>query len=74
VTAPHFTILTQKELTIDLSREAMQNIEIAIVNGLDCMRALPDHVYCEIDNFRNTLLNLLERSEPKPGNFDLIGA
>ena len=73
MTAPNFTILTQKELTIDLSREAMRNIEIAIVNGLDCMRTLPDSVYCEIDNFRNTLLNLLERSEPKTENFDLIG-
>ncbi len=28
---------------------------------------------CEFDNFRNLLLNLLERSEPKPENFDLIG-
>jgi hypothetical protein len=28
---------------------------------------------CELDNLRNTLLNLLERSEPKTENFDLIG-
>jgi hypothetical protein len=73
VTAPRFSILTQKELTIDLSREAMRNIEVAIVNGLDCMETLPDEVYCEIDNFRNMLQNLIERSEPKPENFDLIG-
>jgi hypothetical protein len=73
MTAPHFNILTQEELTIDLSRDAMRIIEAAIVNGLDVMRTQPDHVYCEIDNFRNTLLNLLERSEPKPGNMDLIG-
>lgn len=28
---------------------------------------------CELDNFRNTLLNLLERSEPETQNLDLIG-
>lgn len=35
--------------------------------------ALRPEVQCEVDNFCNTLLNLLERSEPEPGNFDLIG-
>jgi hypothetical protein len=75
MTAPRFTILTQKELTIDLSRPAMLTI-------LACVRWLPDlpievpgeGVQCELDNFRNMLQNLIERSEPKPENFDLIGA
>lgn len=30
-------------------------------------------VECEVDNFRNLLQNLLERSEPETGNLDLIG-
>jgi recombinational DNA repair ATPase RecF len=71
MTAPRFTILTQKELTIDLSRPAMA----VIINAIETREPLPliDTVQCELDNFRNTLLNLLERSEPKPGNMDLIG-
>ena len=70
MSAPHFNILTQKELTIDLSREAMERIEY---NLRGCKMPHAPQVECEIDNFRNTLLNLLERSEPKPGNLDLIG-
>ena len=74
MTAPRFNILTQTEITIDLSRPAMQTV-------LDCVRWLPDlpiyvvseSVQCEVDNFRNMLQNLMERSEPKPENFDLIG-
>ena len=66
-----FTILTQKELTIDLSREAMRVILERVQGGED--RNIPDHVQCEVDNFCNTLLNLLERSEPKTENFDLVG-
>jgi recombinational DNA repair ATPase RecF len=71
MTAPRFTILTQKELTIDLSRPAMA----VIINAIETREPLPliDTVQCELDNFRNTLLNLLERSEPEPGNLDLIG-
>jgi hypothetical protein len=72
VSAPPFNILTQNELTIDLSRPAM----LFVVGALDpefvaAHANLP--VQCELDNLRNTLLNLLERSEPKPGNLDLIG-
>jgi hypothetical protein len=72
MTAPRFSILTQKELTIDLSRPAMA----VIINAIETREPLPliDSVQCELDNFCNTLLNLLERSEPKPENSDLIGA
>jgi hypothetical protein len=74
MTAPHFTILTQKELTIDLSRPAMQWLIAAIANGADITpRGWNDSIQCEVDNFTNTLQNLLERSEPKPENSDLIG-
>jgi hypothetical protein len=71
MTAPRFTILTQKELTIDLSRPAMA----VIINAIETREPLPliDTVQCELDNFRNMLQNLIERSEPKPGNLDLIG-
>jgi hypothetical protein len=71
VTAPRFTVLTQKELTIDLSREAMGRIEY---NLRGCKMPHAPHVECEIDNFRNTLLNLLERSEPETEtSLDLVG-
>ena len=71
MTAPRFNILTQRELTIDLSRPAMA----VIINAIETREPLPlvDSVQCELDNLVNTLLNLLERSEPKPGNLDLIG-
>jgi hypothetical protein len=71
MTAPRFNILTQKELTIDLSRPAMQHL---VDTMTVCPWTLSDGVMCELDNFRNTLQNLLERSEPKPENSDLIGA
>jgi hypothetical protein len=76
VTAPRFNILTQKELTIDLSRPAMLFI-IEAVGGcgniyIENVKWTSD-VQCELDNFVNTLHNLLERSEPKTGNLDLIG-
>ncbi len=71
MTAPRFTILTQKELVIDLSRPAMEWLLLAMD---ECPRATVLYeLECELDNFRNTLQNLLERSEPEPGNFDLIG-
>jgi hypothetical protein len=73
VTAPVFTILTQKELVIDLSRPAMEFLIAAVVNGADITRGWTGDIQCELDNFRNTLLNLLERSEPKSENLDLIG-
>jgi len=88
MTAPTFNILTQQELTIDLSRPAMA----VIINAIETREPLPlqGDVQCELDNFRNLLLNLLERSEPyeapspmtgeaaaiyepETGNFDLIG-
>lgn len=73
MTAPVFTILTQKELTIDLSRPAMEWILKETGRRLT-VPVVPDaSVECEIDNFRNMLQNLLERSEPQPDNFDLIG-
>ena len=70
MSAPHFNILTQKELVIDLSRPAMQHL---VDTMTVCPWTLSPDVICELDNFRNTLLNLLERCEHKPGNFDLIG-
>jgi len=74
VTAPHFAILTQKELTIDLSREAMEYILATMTHANE--PTIDYGVECELDNFCNTLQNLLERSEPEPetGNLDLIGA
>jgi len=75
VTAPHFNILTQKELTLDLSRPAMLYAVEALrdVPNIAIDTPLTADVQCELDNLVNTLLNLLERSEPKPGNLDLIG-
>jgi hypothetical protein len=70
MTAPRFNILTQKELTIDLSRQAMQHL---VDTMTVCPWTLSAEVICELDNFRNTLQNLIERSEPKLENFDLIG-
>ena len=71
MTAPRFNILTQKELVIDLSRPAMNYLIDAL--QLAAQVTEPSGVQCELDNLRNTLLNLLERSEPQPENFDLIG-
>jgi hypothetical protein len=55
---------------INLSREAIQHI-------IDTMTTCPwtnsEYVKTELYNFRNLLHNLLERSEPKPENSDLIG-
>lgn len=78
MTAPIFSILTQKELTIDLSRPAMQYIIAALefdraANIVIAGVRWTADIECEIDNFRNTLHNLMDRSEPKPENFDLIG-
>lgn len=70
---PNFIILTQKELTIDLSRPAMEFVIAALENGCDIIKGWTPALQCEIDNFRNTLQNLMERSEPKPENFDLVG-
>jgi hypothetical protein len=72
MSAPIFNVLTQKELTIDLSRPAMEFIIEALRFRMVQYPPAPFHA-CELDNFRNTLINLLERSEPKPENFDLIG-
>ncbi len=70
MTAPRFNILTQQELTIDLSRPAMKHL---VDTMTVCPWTLSADVICELDNFRNMLQNLLERSEPEPGNLDLIG-
>jgi hypothetical protein len=70
MSAPCFNILTQKELTIDLSRPAMQYIISAMTHADE--PTVDYSLECELDNFVNTLLNLLERSEPKPENLDLI--
>jgi hypothetical protein len=66
-----FNILTQQELTIDLSRPAMQYAISRLVHS--ALLTHTDDVRCEIDNLVNTLHNLLERSEPEPGNLDLVG-
>ena len=71
MTAPRFNILTQKELTIDLSRPAMEYILGAL--GQREQPTLDYRMECELDNFINTLHNLLERSDPETENFDLIG-
>ena len=73
MTAPRFNILTQTECVIDLSRPAMRFVIAAIANGTDITRGWTDDIQCEIDNFRNLLHNLLERSEPETENLDLIG-
>ena len=74
MSAPTFNILTQTEITIDLSRPVMQILIAMIDNGCDAPGDVwDDSDQCELDNFRNTLLNLLERSEPETGNFDLVG-
>ena len=73
MTAPRFNILTQKEITIDMSRPAMEWILRETGRRLAVPVPPDDSVECEIDNFRNMLQNLLERSEPEPGNLDLIG-
>jgi hypothetical protein len=70
MTAPRFNILTQQELTIDLSRPAMKHL---VDTMTVCPWTLSADVICELDNFMNMLQNLLERSEPEPGNLDLIG-
>jgi hypothetical protein len=62
VTAPNFTI--------ELSRPAMQHL---VDTMTVCPWTLSSGVICELDNFRNMLQNLIERSEPKPENLDLIG-
>jgi hypothetical protein len=43
-----------------------------VLAALD-VRALNPDVECEVNNFRNILHNLLERSEPEHQNLDLIG-
>lgn len=70
MTAPIFNILTQKELTIDLSRPAMERIEYNL-RGVSMPHA--PFVQCEIENFRNLLLNLMERSEATGDFLDLVG-
>lgn len=67
-----FNILTQSPVVIDLSRPAMERV-IDLIENAECQWALEPHVQCEVDNFRNLLQNLLDRSEPKTGNLDLIG-
>ncbi len=68
-----FTILTQSPVVIDLSRPALEWILRETGRRLAVPVPPDDSVECEVDNFRNLLHNLLERSEPETGNFDLIG-
>jgi hypothetical protein len=72
MSAPNFNILTQKELTIDLSWPAMEFVLAALTHRMVQYPPPPFHA-CEIDNFRNTLQNLLERSESVNDNSDLVG-
>lgn len=66
------TILTQQPVSIDLSREAMEFIAWRLrFDAGDQARG--GQVGVEVDNFVNLMHNLLERSEPEPGNLDLIG-
>jgi hypothetical protein len=75
VTAPHFNILTQTWVTIDLSRPAMLYTLAALaeVPNISTETPLTPDVETELANFRNLLQNLLERSEPDPRNLDLVG-
>lgn len=68
-------ILTQYPIVIELSRPAMRVAEAALGSAVsnlywpeDCLQAR-----AELANFCVLLENLLERSEPAPGNLDLIG-
>lgn len=65
-------ILTQHPITLTLSRPTVEVLVSCIEDMGDWTAPLA--VQCELDNFRNLLQNLLERSEPKTDNFDLIGA
>lgn len=61
---------------INLSRSAMDYLVAVIEERIKAHG--PPHgplsdVACEVDNFVNLLQNLLDRSEPEPGNLDLIG-
>lgn len=59
---------------INLSKPALEYIHDAVRHHFAHYPIEDDgSLECEVDNFRNLLLNLLERSEPKPENFDLIG-
>jgi hypothetical protein len=58
---------------INLSRPAMERILNETGRRLTVPVPPDDSVECELDNFRNLLQNLLERTETKPENFDLIG-
>ncbi len=75
MTAPRFNILTQTPVVIDLSRPAMK----FIIEGLSgcCNVAISEpwtaDVECEIDNLRNLLHNILERTQPNNLNLDLVG-
>lgn len=57
---------------MDLSRPAIMYV-LACMGYCPRTGPLSPEVACEVDNFRNLLLNLLERSEPETGNLDLIG-
>lgn len=59
-------ILTQQELTIDLSVPAMR----CIVGAVEAAWGGTPDVQCELDNFRNTLLNMIERGvDRRPRQF-----
>ena len=70
MTAPRFNILTQYPVTIDLSRTAMMYVVEALRDACNVYIDVAvagewtEDVECEIDNFRNLLENLLERTDP----------
>jgi hypothetical protein len=66
MSAPTFNILTQRELTIDLSRPAMEFI-IEALRFRMVQYPPPPFQAVEVDNFKNTLHNLMERSETRAG-------
>lgn len=68
-------ILTQHPIVIELSRPAMRVAEAALGFAVSNLYWPDDslQVQAELANLCNLLQNLLERSEPAPGNLDLIG-
>jgi len=60
---------------INLSRPALLFLVETLGDSDGVYPNVDRRVQGELDNFRNLLQNLLERSEqPETGNFDLIGA
>lgn len=56
---------------INLSGPSMQYVISRLVHP--ALKDQTQFTQCEVDNLVNLLHNLLERSQYKPGNLDLIG-